>query len=97
MDRALAGMPFRDFAEPGDTVIHGDLVSVPHVYGMSLGQARSVLYSAGFRPVATYPVSSSLPVGLVVGTQPSYRALRGSSILIYTSSGAAPKPPKKKW
>ena len=103
MDRALAGMPFRDFAEPGDTVIHGDLVSVPHVYGMSLGQARSVLSSVGFRPVATYPVSSSLPMGLVVGTQPSYRALRGSSLTIYTSSGTAPKPstttpkpPKKK-
>jgi hypothetical protein len=37
-------------------------------------------------------VASSIPVGLVVGTQPAYRALRGSTVTIFTSTGVAPPP-----
>ena len=92
MDRALAGMPFRDFAEPSDKITLGDLVSIPRVYGRSLAQAKGALASAGFVPVVGHAVSSSLPKGLAVGTQPSYRAPRGSSVTIFTSSGTAPKP-----
>ena len=93
MDRASAGMPFRDFAEPGDTVVNGDMVSVPNVAGMSLGDAMGALSSAGFEPVVGNAVNSGIPVGLAVFTQPAYRALRGSSIVVYTSSGAPPPPP----
>jgi len=50
-----------------------------------------VLTAAGFRPVVGYAVNSSIPVGLAVGTQPAYSALRGSVVVIYTSTGV-PKP-----
>ena len=92
MDSASAGMPFRDFAEPSDMVLHGDLVSIPSVTGLSLGEAMAALSSAGFTPVVGNAVASSIPVGLVVGTQPAFRALRGSAVTIFTSTGAAAPP-----
>ena len=91
MDRASAGMPLRDFADPGGKVQSGDFVSIPRVYGLSLSNAMGVLTAAGFRPVVGYAVNSSIPVGLAVGTQPAYSALRGSVVVIYTSTGV-PKP-----
>ena len=71
----------------------GDIVSIPRVYGLSLSNAMGVLTSAGFRPVVGYAVSSSIPAGLAVGTQPAYRALRGSAVVIYTSNGVAKATP----
>lgn len=93
MDRALVGMPFRDFAEPGDRVQLGDIVSIPSVYGMSVDEARTTLTGAGFRPVVGIAVSSSTPAGLAVGTQPRSRALRGSTVVIFTSTGVVAAPP----
>ena len=93
MDRASAGMPLRDFAEPGGKVQSGDFVSIPRVYGLSLSNAMGVLTSAGFRPVVGYAVNSSIPVGLAVGTQPAYRALRGATVVVYTSNGVAKPTP----
>jgi len=93
MDGASAGMPFRDFADPSDKVLHGDLVSIPSVTGLSLGDAMAAVASAGFQPVVGNAVNSSIAVGLVVGTQPAYRALRGSAVTIFTSTGVAPPPP----
>jgi len=93
MDRASAGMPLRDFAEPGDRVQFGDIVSIPSVAGMSVGQAQATLTAAGFMPVVGAAVSSSIPAGLVVGTQPGSRALRGSAVVIVTSTGVVPPPP----
>jgi membrane peptidoglycan carboxypeptidase len=93
MDRASSGMPFRDFAEPSDKVLQGDMVSIPSVTGLALGDAMAALASAGFSPVVGNAVASSIPVGLVVGTQPSYRALRGSSVTVFTSTGVPPPPP----
>jgi len=84
-------MPYRDFAEPGDRVLNGDMVSIPSVVGLSLGDAMAALSSAGFEPVVGNAVASSIPVGRVVGTQPAYRALRGSSVVVLTSTGV-PKP-----
>jgi membrane peptidoglycan carboxypeptidase len=92
MDRASSGMPFRDFAEPSDKVLQGDIVSIPSVTGLALGDAMAALASAGFSPVVGNAVDSSIPVGLVVGTQPAYRALRGSSVTVYTSTGVPPPP-----
>ena len=96
MDRASAGMPFRDFAEPAGTVQFGDIVSIPRVYGMTVGEAQATLTAAGFTPVVGVAVSSSISAGLVVGTQPSSRALRGSTVVLYTSTGSAPTPPSPK-
>jgi len=107
MDRASSGMPFRDFADPGGTTQFGDIVSIPRVYGMSVADAASALTNAGFIPTVGVAVSSGIAAGLVVGTQPRSRAARGSSVVMYTSTGAAaaaptqaptpapPKPPKK--
>ena len=101
MDRASAGMPFRDFAEPGGTVQFGDIVSIPRVYGMPVSAALAALTAAGFQPVVGIAVSSNIQTGLVVGTQPSSRAPRGSTVTLYTSTGVAkpapsPTPTKKK-
>ena len=93
MDRASDGMPFRDFATPSDRVNFGDIVSIPSVAGMSVGQAQATLTAAGFMPVVGAAVSSSIPAGLVVGTQPGSRALRGSAVVIVTSTGVVPPPP----
>ncbi len=92
MDGASAGMSFRDFADPSDKVLHGDLVSIPSVTGLSLGDAMAAVASAGFQPVVGNAVDSSIGVGLVVGTQPSYRAIRGSTVVVHTSTGVAPAP-----
>ncbi|MHB8298319.1 MAG: transglycosylase domain-containing protein, partial [Dermatophilaceae bacterium] len=51
MDRASAGMPFRDFAEPSYIVQFGDMVSIPSVTGLSLGDAMAAVAAAGFTPV----------------------------------------------
>ena len=93
MDRASAGMPFRDFAEPGSQVQSGDLVSIPRVYGMPVGAAQAALSAAGFNPVVGVAVSSSITAGLVVGTQPKSRAPSGSTVVMFTSTGAVPPPP----
>ncbi|NMM25331.1 MAG: PASTA domain-containing protein, partial [Phycicoccus sp.] len=93
MDGASTGMAFRDFAEPSDKVLYGDLVSIPSVTGLSLGDAMAAVAAAGFQPVVGNAVDSPIAVGLVVGTQPSYRALRGSAVTIVTSTGVAPPPP----
>ncbi|MEP7368041.1 MAG: penicillin-binding protein [Dermatophilaceae bacterium] len=92
MDSASAGMPSRDFADPGSRVQSGDLVAVPSVAGLSVQSARATLRSAGFQPVYGYAVHSRMPVGLVVGTQPAYRARRGSTVVIFTSSGSRAAP-----
>ena len=93
MDRTSAGMPVRDFAEPAGTVQFGDIVSIPRVYGMSVGDAIAALTAAGFQPVVGVAVSSGIQAGLVVGTQPSPQAIRGSTVIIYTSTGVAAAPP----
>ena len=93
MDRASSGMPFRDFAAPSDKVQVGDIVSIPSVYGMSVGDAQAALAAAGFVPVVGSAVSSAIPAGLVVGTNPNSRALRGSQVTMYTSTGIVPPPP----
>jgi membrane peptidoglycan carboxypeptidase len=93
MDRASAGMPFRDFAEPGGTVQFGDLVSIPRVYGLAVADAIAALTGAGFQPVVGVAVGSSIQAGLVVGTQPASQALRGSTVTIFTSTGVAAPPP----
>jgi len=96
MDTASAGMPFRDFAEPAGTVQFGDMVSIPRVYGLSVADAEAAITGAGFQPVVGIAVSSGIQAGLVVGTQPSSRAIRGSTVTLYTSTGVNSPPPSPK-
>jgi membrane peptidoglycan carboxypeptidase len=93
MDRASAGLPPLDFGSPGAKVQSGDMVTIPNVAGMSVAQAAAALTTAEFRPVVGAVVGSSLPVGQVVGTQPTAQALRGTTVVILTSAGAVPTAP----
>jgi membrane peptidoglycan carboxypeptidase len=94
MDRSSAGMPVRDFADPGERVQRGELLSIPAVAGMSVADANGALTAAGFRPRVGGGESSSIPAGQVVGTRPGSRAERGSTVVIIVSTGpAAPAPP----
>jgi membrane peptidoglycan carboxypeptidase len=93
MDRASVGMPFLDFAAPSSQVQIGDFVPIPSVAGMTVGDATTALTAAGFKPVVGNAVNSLMPTGQVVGTQPAGQALRGSQVVILTSTGYVPPPP----
>ncbi|MBE3075830.1 MAG: PASTA domain-containing protein, partial [Actinobacteria bacterium] len=92
MDRASAGMPFLDFAEPATIVQSGDMVPIPNVAGMTVSDSMAALTAAEFNPVVGSAVNSAIPVGRAVDTQPSYEALRGSQVVIMTSKGVVPPP-----
>jgi membrane peptidoglycan carboxypeptidase len=92
MDQASVGMPVLDFAGPGSKVQSGDLVPIPNVTGMSMGDAKSALKASGFSPVMGKTASSSYPVGTVISTQPSLSALRGSQVTMLISAGSRPAP-----
>ncbi|HEX7536850.1 MAG TPA: penicillin-binding protein [Dermatophilaceae bacterium] len=92
MDQASVGMPVLDFAGPGSKVQSGDLVPIPNVSGMSMGDAKSALKASGFIPVMGKTATSSYPVGTVISTQPSLSALRGSQVTMLISAGSAPAP-----
>ncbi len=88
MDRASAGMPNLGFGSPGNKVQSGDLVDIPNVGGMSVAGAMQAISSAEFNPVVGGSVSnSSYPAGMVVGTLPASKALRGTTVVILTSAG----------
>jgi len=93
MDGASAGMPVLDFAGPGSMVQSGDMVPIPNVTGMTASDARSALSAAEFSPIIGGAVTSSYPVGTVVSTSPSLKALRGSRVVILTSAGYTPPKP----
>ena len=57
---------------------------------MSVAQATAALTTAELRPIVGAAVGSSLPVGQVLGTQPTAQALRGTTVRILTSAEAAP-------
>ena len=90
MDRASAGMPVLDFAGPGSQVQSGDLVPIPSVAGMTVGDATAALSAAAFKPVVGTAVVSNVPVGLVAGTQPAGQAPRGTTVVILASAGSVP-------
>jgi membrane peptidoglycan carboxypeptidase len=96
MDRASAGMPFREFAGTSSRVQSGDFVSIPNVGGMSVGDAKAALTAAELKPVVGSAVNSNISEGRAVYTDPGSRALRGSKVVIYTSTGYVPPPPPVK-
>ena len=93
MDSASAGMPMRDFGAAGSKVQFGDIVPIPSISGMTVSDATAALTAAGFKPVVGNAVNSSIQAGMVVYSQPSGQALRGSSVAIITSTGYVPPPP----
>jgi membrane peptidoglycan carboxypeptidase len=95
MDRASAGMPLRDFADPGAKIQVGDFVSIPDVAGMTMTDAKAALSAAEFKPEVGRDTNSDIPQGRAVFTQPDSRALRGSTVLIRPSTGYVPPPPRR--
>ncbi len=89
---ASEGMPQRQFGEPSNKVLNGDRISVPYVSGLSVSEATAKLKDAGFLVQVAGRTNSGLAQGLVVYTDPSGSALRGSTIGLYTSSGFVPTP-----
>lgn len=95
MDRAssILDKPKRDFDEPSSKVLNGDIISIPSVSGMSVEEATKVLEKAGFKAQVAGRTYSTLSSGTVVYTDPSGRAVRGSTVGLYTSLGYVPAPP----
>jgi membrane peptidoglycan carboxypeptidase len=89
MTNASIGMPNRQFDDPSSKVLNGDKISVPYVSGMSVAKATDKLVAAGFSVQVAGQTNSGLSRGLVVYTDPSGSALRGSTIGLYTSSGSS--------
>jgi membrane peptidoglycan carboxypeptidase len=94
MDNAsdILGKPVRAFDDPSDKILEGDFVSVPDVSGMSVDDAKQVLKEAGLGGDVAGRTYSNLPEGTVVYADPSGRALRGTTVGLYTSLGYVPKP-----
>jgi beta-lactam-binding protein with PASTA domain len=92
MQTASEGLPIRQFDEPSKKILDGDTVSVPYVSGLTIEAATAKLKEAGFLAQVAGQTSSGLAQGLVVYTNPSGSAIRGSTIGLYTSSGYVPTP-----
>jgi membrane peptidoglycan carboxypeptidase len=98
MDRTsdILDKPKRDFDEPSGKVLNGDIISIPSVSGMSVKEATEVLEEAGFKAEVAGRTYSGMSEGTVVYTSPSGRAVRGTTVGLYTSLGYVPAPPKPK-
>src|SRR5690242_16323237 len=81
------GLPNRQFDDPSSKIINGDRIAVPYVSGMSVAEATARLKEAGFSAQVAGQANSGYARGVVVYTNPSGTALRGSTIGLYTSSG----------
>jgi membrane peptidoglycan carboxypeptidase len=96
MESASEGLPERQFGEPSKKMLDGDRISVPYVSGMSVEQATARLKDAGFLVQLAGQTDSGLARGLVVYTDPSGSAMRGSTIGLFTSTGNNPPPTPEK-
>lgn len=92
LENASVGLPERQFDDPSSKIINGDRISVPFVSGMSVAEASAKLKEAGFLVQIAGQTNSGYARGIVVYTNPSGSALRGSTIGLYTSSGYNPPP-----
>ncbi|HET8767324.1 MAG TPA: transglycosylase domain-containing protein, partial [Pedococcus sp.] len=90
---ASTDLPDRDFGDASSKVLNGDKVAIPYVSGMSVAQATSVLQAAGFSAQVAGSTSSGLSPGLVVYTNPSGTATKGTTIGLYLSTGQAAQAP----
>jgi membrane peptidoglycan carboxypeptidase len=94
MDRASVGLPPWDFGSPSTRAQTENIVAVPKVAGLSVAQATAALAAAHFRPVTGSALSSGLPAGRAMGTQPTGHAVRSATIVIFTSTGSVPAVPE---
>ena len=79
-----------DFEAASGNVIRGAQVSVPDVRGLSMGDAKSKIESAGFGFADGGITDSELPAGMVARTDPAGggSASIGSIITAYSSNGS---------
>ncbi|MGL4174322.1 MAG: penicillin-binding protein [Actinomycetota bacterium] len=89
MSDALRGRPVKNFGQPNDKLIFGDLKVVPNVVGQDLGQAQRILSEAGFGGQVGSPVGSREPAGRVGKQSPAggTRVTDGTRVTIYPSIG----------
>ncbi len=95
MGRATADLPRKDFSKPSDKITNGDYVNLPYVSGMTVSGATARLKEAGFSVDNGGYADSNVSAGLVAFTSPSGRAVKGSSVTLYVSTGRsrpAPQP-----
>jgi hypothetical protein len=98
MDQAsqILDKPVRDFDEASGKVLEGDVISIPSVSGLSVRDATTALEGAGFKAQVAGNTNSNMSAGTVVYTNPSGRAVRGTTVGLYVSTGYVPAPPKPK-
>jgi membrane peptidoglycan carboxypeptidase len=95
MAAAMKDKPGIQFTKPTKSkIITGSQAGIPPVECKSVAEATAILKAAGFKvEVDTRrPVPSPCAAGLVAGTNPSGRTLRGGTVVIQISNGQAPGP-----
>ncbi len=92
MTEASKGMPVKQFPTASSKVSNGVYDSIPYVIGKSASSAKAALEAAGFSAYYAGRYNSTYPAGTVAATTPSGRALEGSSVGYYISTGYVPKP-----
>ncbi|MBT9257808.1 penicillin-binding protein [Phycicoccus sp. MAQZ13P-2] len=92
MKKITADMPAEDFPAPSEQAQRGNLTPIPNVYARSTDSATAILQGAGFGAQVGQRIASSAPAGTVAGTSPSGSAMKGSTVTLLISSGAAAAP-----
>jgi beta-lactam-binding protein with PASTA domain len=92
MAQASEGLPIVPFTEPTKAVQSGEQVTIPKVSGMTQARAIEALKAVGLTGYVQGQVASGVRRGLVVGTNPRGRAIKGSSVGLLLSSGSPPAP-----
>lgn len=90
---AMKGKQSIGFAAPTPQMAYGNQIGVPNVACQQPEAARTALRRAGFEvDINGQPVDSPCPAGTVAKTDPSGRAPKGSTIIIYISNGKGASP-----
>ena len=89
MQVAMAGREVEDFPAPvyGGKSNVPQPIAIPDVVGKTEAEARTDLGAAGFKVSVVQANDPEVPVGIVVSTNPSGQALRGSTITVTVSAG----------
>ena len=96
MDVVQQWLPDEDFVPPTGDVMNGIPTDIPSVIGMSIDSAAAALREAGFRWDVGSSINSGYAQGLVAGTSPSGVAGRGSTVVLYPSTGVQDRPPRSR-
>ncbi len=89
--KAIKAYPKARFSTPPESVLRGEWLRVPSCTGMSIGGCRAALERAGFSSHLD-EVESPEEKGTVLGTDPSGKAPKLSSVAIKISDGKGKKP-----